>query len=308
MRSARFLGLFVSLLLAGCGGLASVVHEPGSGTPPPKPEAGKKVFLVVEENESFETVNGNPAMPYLDSLEQQFGVATQYYADVHPSIGNYFMLTTGQIETVDDGFTGTISDDNAAREINAAGKKWKSYAESLPSQGYTGGDRFPYLKRHNPFSFFSDVQSDPSQAANLVPFPQFGADLSSGGLPDYSFIAPNAIDDGHSCPGGGSDCAQSERLANIDHWLSSNIAPLINSSVFQQHGLLIIIFDESDDTDVRNGGGRVECVVVDPAGKHPIQSGTLHDHASTLRTMLEEIGVTKFPGSSSSANDLSDVF
>ena len=308
MRPAHFLALIASLLLAGCAGLSSSFHSPGSSGPPKQPQAGKKVFLVVEENESFETVNGNPAMPYLNSLEQQFGLATQYYADVHPSIGNYFMLTTGHIVTVDDGFNGSVHDDNVAREVTAAGKTWKSYAESLPSQGYTGGDRFPYLKRHNPFAFFSDVQADPAQAANMVPFSRFGSDLSSGSLPDYSFIAPNAIHDGHSCPGGGTGCGTSERLADIDSWLSSNIAPLIGSRVFQQHGLLVIVFDESDTTDLRNGGGRVECVVVDPAGRHPIQSGTMHDHASTLRTMLEEIGVTRFPGASASANDLSDLF
>ncbi len=42
--------------------------------------------------------------------------------------------------------------DNVVRELTAAGKTWKSYAESLPSVGYTGGDQGAYLRHHNPMS------------------------------------------------------------------------------------------------------------------------------------------------------------
>ena len=74
-------------------------------------------------------------MPFLNNLASKNSLATDYFADVHTSIGNYFMLTTGQIETLNDAFTGTVSDDNIVRELNAAGKTWKSYAEALPSVG-----------------------------------------------------------------------------------------------------------------------------------------------------------------------------
>ena len=53
----------------------------------------------MEENHSYSSVIGNAAMPYLNRLASQYGLATQYYANTHPSIGNYFMLTTGQMVT-----------------------------------------------------------------------------------------------------------------------------------------------------------------------------------------------------------------
>src|SRR6266850_4727710 len=53
------------------------------------------VFIVVEENTDYADVIGNSAMPYLNGLAQQYGLATQYYANTHPSIGNYFMMTVG---------------------------------------------------------------------------------------------------------------------------------------------------------------------------------------------------------------------
>ena len=38
------------------------------------------VFVVLEENHSYSSVIGNPSMPYLNSLANTYGLATQYYA------------------------------------------------------------------------------------------------------------------------------------------------------------------------------------------------------------------------------------
>ena len=67
------------------------------------------VVVVLEENHSYSSVVGSSAMPYFNSLASQNVLATQYYANTHPSIGNYLMMTTGQIITNDDAFTGTVS-------------------------------------------------------------------------------------------------------------------------------------------------------------------------------------------------------
>ena len=136
--------------------------------PPPVPQFGH-VFLVVEENQSYQNVIGNSSMPYLNQLANRYGLATNYYANTHPSIGNYFWLTTGQVITNDSNFSGTVTADNLVRQLVANGKSWHSYAESLPTIGYTGADQYPYVKRHNPFAYFSDVVGT-TQANNLVPF------------------------------------------------------------------------------------------------------------------------------------------
>ncbi len=71
-------------------------------------------------------------MPFLNGLAARYGLATQYYGNTHPSIGNYFMLTTGEILINDDSSTAMVSADNLVRELILAGKTWKCYAESLP--------------------------------------------------------------------------------------------------------------------------------------------------------------------------------
>ena len=69
-----------------------------------------------------------------------------------PQIGNYFIMTTGLAYSTDDNFNGIVPIDNVVRELTAASKSWKVYAQSLPQQGYLGGDVYPYLRRHNPVS------------------------------------------------------------------------------------------------------------------------------------------------------------
>src|SRR5437870_11844327 len=128
------------------------------------------VFILVEENHSYSSVVGSSSMPYLNGLISQYSVATQYYANTHPSIGNYFMLTTGQIITNDSTFTGPVTNDNIVRQLLIRGKSWKSYAENLPSVGYTGGDAYPYIKILNPVSYLSDVVNNTNEVLNLVPF------------------------------------------------------------------------------------------------------------------------------------------
>src|SRR5437879_3808275 len=108
------------------------------------------VAIVVEENTNYSSVVGTSAMPYLNSLMSQYGLATQYYANTHPSIGNYFMLTTGQILTNDDSQTPSsfpVSVDNIARQVEVAGKTWKDYPEKTGS----------YIVRHDPMQYFTNI-------------------------------------------------------------------------------------------------------------------------------------------------------
>jgi len=267
-------GLVAGALL-GCKGEQAVVPSKTSGTLP----SFGHVFVVLEENTNYAKVIGNPDMPYLNGLAQQYGLATQYYANTHPSIGNYFMLTTGQIVTNDDGHAGTVTADNIVRELIAAGKTWKSYAESLPSVGYVGPSQGEYARKHNPLSFFSDVVNDSVQRQNLVPFSAFTTDLANQTLPDYAFIVPNVCDDAHDCS-----------LSTADTWLRRNIDPLVQSALFQRDGLLIITFDESGSDDT-GGGGRVAWVVVSPRARRGYQSTATYQHENTLRLTAQALGL-----------------
>lgn len=295
--------LAATLICAGCGG----VSTPATTTPPPPTATADHVFLVMLENHSFGQVIGNPVMPYLNGLATGHGLAAAYFADAHPSIPNYFMLTTGKFETFDDSFTGTIADDNIVRALTGAGKTWKAYIESIPSTGYLGPNSGTYLKRHNPFSYLSDVTGSATQAANMVPFSQLSADLAAGSLPNFVYVLPNSQNNAHDCPGGGSSCTDDQKLAAADAWLKANLDPVINSPKFG-NSVVFITFDESVDTDITNGGGQVATVLVGPHVKTGFRSSTPYQHQSLLRTVLQLLKVSDLPGLAADAGSMGEFF
>ncbi len=254
------------------------------------------VFVVVEENHSYSDISST-SMPYLTSLAGQYGLATNYYAATHPSIGNYFMLTTGQILTNNDGYSSTVTADNIVRHLLTAGKTFKEYSESIPQAGYTGGDAYPYVQHHNPLSYFSDVRNSSSAASVLVPFTQLASDIAANQLPTFGFIVPNNLNNAHD----GS-------LATADNWLKNNIAPLIASQQFQQDGILVIVFDEAATSDTANGGGHVFAAIIGPKVGRGLRSTTLYQHQSVLKMLMTAVGVSSFPGAAENAPDMREFF
>src|SRR3954462_2895837 len=149
-------------------------RPPGTVNPnPPAIARFEHVFVVVEENQSHEDVFGNTTdMPYLNTLATNYGVATNYYANTHPSLNNYFYLPDGHAGTnapwvrlLADEFPGEVGGDNIASILTANHRTWKAYLESIPRAGYIGDDRGLYVKRHNPFAYFQSVRHRSSAGA-----------------------------------------------------------------------------------------------------------------------------------------------
>ena len=306
------------------------------GTVNPNPPAIARfehVFVVVEENQSYEEVVGNTAdMPYLNTLATSYGVATNYYANTHPSLNNYFYLTAGRAGTrapwvrlLADEFPGEVAGDNVASILTANHKTWKAYAESIPRTGYVGDDRGLYVKRHNPFAYFKNVRhastvGGPSQRANIVPFDQFAIDFKNNSLPDYSFIAPNLYNDAHhdAVTKKLAPCGDHRALQKSDTWLKENIAPVIESPMFQRGGLLIIVFDEACEDGAHEdsryepkhrderGGGHVAAVVVSPLTPAGTKVDRLFHHESVLRLSLRALGIEQMPGFATTAPDMDE--
>ncbi len=275
--------------------------------PPPATERALWARFRCGRGKRQVTGTSSPAlrMPYLNGLANQYGLATNYFANAHPSIPNYFELTTGQILTLDRRLrhrsrfprlrqrTPSVSSSPTANPGNLT-------LRIFPAVGYTGGDSGNYAVRHNPAAYMTDVQNDPAQTTNLVPFSQLAADVRDGAnLPEYSFIVPNLCNDAH-------DCAL---LTTADDWLKSNLRPSsFRAPRFQKDGLLLIIFDEGGPTDLSAGGGHVAAVIVSPFAKHGYKSVALYQHQSVLRLMLEGLGVTKLPGDAATAPPMWEFF
>ena len=308
VRLTLFPALLVALLAIQPGTRATLAAGNGAGATAPPDVQEKHVFLVMLENHSYSSVIGNTSMPYLNSLAKTNSYASWYFASTHPSIGNYFAITAGHLLTNNDAFTGTVTADNLARHMIAAGKTWKEYSEGLPYVGYTGGDTGYYTEHHNPFSYFSDVRNSVAERNNLVPFTEFSSDIVNNRLPQFSFIVPDNKHNGHDCPTGYTTCTDNQRLAAVDSWLQTNLHPLISSLAFSSAhgGLLVIVFDEALESDKTYGGGHVAWVAVGPDVKKGHTSWSYYGHTSTLRLLSEAIGLTTFPGNAATAADMEE--
>lgn len=288
----------------------------------------KHVFIVLEENVGYAQLQselGAGKMPYLQSLIAQGGLATNYFANYHPSIGNYFELiigdsaVAGQISAIGDDYTppaGGLDVDNVARDIDATAKlkngrpaphplTWKLYAEDLPNPPTGPGNGDPYEMHHNPFAYLSDVVGSTSEQAKLVNFSQLATDIQNNALPTYGFIVPNAYHSGHTAdptPG-----APSDREVEVDNWLQSNIAPLV-TAVNQDDGLLMILWDEGDGADNTHGGGQTGLILVGPKVKPGYQSINLYQEQSVLRLMTQSIGLKHLLPDAVSAPQMGEFF
>lgn len=265
--------------------------------------ASKHVVMVMEENQSYSSVVGNTSTwPHLNQLMSQGALPTNYYADAHSSIPNYFMLTTGQLLTLDDSSTQVWDVDNIARRMLAANIPFKVYAEGIP-RGYRGGDKGPYVIRHNPFAMLSDVADNPQVANQVIwPFSQFATDLANDALPQFSFIVPDIDDNAHT-----------GTPQQADSWLQANVvAPLSTDAAFQSggDGVLIVNFDESVVSDIAHGGGHVSPVLWGPNVKVGFTqtSSTVFQHESMLRTVMEALQLQNPPGAAATAPTMAEFF
>ena len=270
----------------------------------------RHVWMVTEENHSYETVIGNSSMPYYNSLAAKYGLATQYYAEEHSSLPALMWLVAGQPVTPNNNTTSCYPSDNIARHLIAAGLKWRSYQEDLPYPGFTGLSSASYVRRHNPIIDFTDTCAA-AQAKNSVPFTQLAADIANHSTPNYAYITPNLNNDAHN-----------GTLPEADAWLSKHVPAILALPEFQPggDGILFVVWDEADlggngsidnrcTSNITNGcGGRLATLVIGPQVKHGYKSYVRYDHANLLRTICDAMGFSSCPGAAGVSNPMSDFF
>jgi phosphatidylinositol-3-phosphatase len=258
----------------------------------------RHVILIIEENRSYSSVYPL-GMPWISQLAQKYGIATNYYSDQSGSLLDYLWLSSGSGETAygcsGGGCSQVIPSNNIFRQVNKAGRSWKVYAESLPYAGFMGSSSGAYVKRHNPAAWYSDVVNSSTQQKKMVPFTQFAADLTANALPGYSVIIPNLLHDAHD-----------GTMATADQWLKQNLTPLLNSSYFNASGtgVLFVTFDNGNG----DAQGQVFTAVIGPQVLKGVKVGTHYRHENTLRTVMELLGLSVYPGASSSASPMNEFF
>jgi hypothetical protein len=269
------------------------------------------VWMITEENHSYEDVVGNSQMPYYNKLIHEYGLATQFYSDQHSSLPALMWLVAGAPVELNNG---TVScehhENNIIRELIKQGYTWRSYQENMPYagfQGLYGGTNNNYYRRHNPLIDFSDVCPGTGQDKNSVPYAQMAADFAHGKTVNYAYITPDETEDAHS----GS-------LQAADQWLQANLPAILARPEFRPggDGILFIVWDEGtlytdnrcSATVTEGCGGHTANLVIGPRVKPGYHSTITYHNENILKTVCAAMGLSSCPGAAQNAEPMADLF
>lgn len=278
-----------------------------SGEPGEKrSEAGNfdHLFVIMMENTGYESLIGNPNAPWINAAAAKYGVATRYYGVSHPSQPNYIAATSGSTNGVTGNEEVTLDARNLADQLEAAGKRWKDYQQSLSQcngnklSADCGSHR--YVRKHNPFVSYLDVQKNPARMANIVDLSELDADLDADKAADFSWIGPDQCNDMHGRPLPGSDpCSDANRPQLIsagDAFLKRWVGKIMASKAWRGNSVIFITWDESDFSSKEPtrgccgadpGGGQVMMLVIPRARSAPRRSDRAYNHYSLLATIQD---------------------
>jgi phospholipase C len=270
------LGLLIILALGASAAPGSPPVGPCGQLGGRAPKRFKHVIVIVMENHSYSAVARSS--PYLNALAHRCGLASNYVAATHPSLPNYLALTSGSTHGIFTDCTScTVRSSSIFEQVGAAG--WRSYEESMPRAGFTGGSSGAYAKKHNPAAYYTKISG--AYRHNAVPLGTatagaLASDLRAGELRRYSFITPNLCHDEHDCS-----------VATGDGWLRLWVPKIVQSPAYVSGGTaLFITYDEGEGLDQR-----VYTVVVSPYTKPATLSGARFTHYSQLRTTEGLLGL-----------------
>jgi phosphatidylinositol-3-phosphatase len=224
----------------------------------------------------------------------------------------------------------TTVGETIAEQLVAKGKTWKSYQEDVPanpdtvnySDGvFTNNTDFTkinpqlnppltnsdivqlYAAKHNPFVYFEDVQEGTNPRLSLAQVADFEggnglyADLRSGKVPDFSFIAPNQCNDqhgrGNSTPfcnfdpkSDGTQAGLNPALILVgDNTVEKLVSAIHSSPAWKRgHNAIVLLWDENDYSLAPNTNQVITIVDTNYGSGHR-RSARFYTHFSLLRTL-----------------------
>lgn len=297
---------------------------------------------------------GNPAAPYINSLitpgnpnAAQVSYAVNYRnagIGVHPSEPNYIWAEAG---TNFNDFTDAdpslangnlFSSVHLSGQLVSAGIHWKNYQEDVQLStspivsasgtngavnAFNGSTQFNYAVKHNPMAFFADTWLE-----NVFPLSQFFQDLSTGALGRYNWVTPDQYNEQHSSLNAGftyqgiAYTGDQAAIAEGDNFLSKVVPQIMASDAYQDNGVLVLWWDESEGADDLTIA--IPEIVISPLAKGNAFASTVElSHSSDIKTWEEVLGLpfvnnpilaseTAASGTGfnnvATVNDLSDLF
>jgi phosphatidylinositol-3-phosphatase len=242
------------------------------------------VVVVIEENHGYSGIIGSSQAPYINTLATQGALFTSSHALTHPSQPNYLGLFSGSTQGItDDSCPHTFAARSLESELIAAGKTFVGYSEGLPAVGSTACTSGRYVRKHAPWTDFSNDHRSDNQ-----PFTNFPTSFAK--LPTVAWVIPNLDDDMHD-----------GTIQQADSWLQTNLMAYATWAK-NNNSLLIVQWDEDQGTTTNH----IATIFVGPMVKPGKYSETIN-HYNILRTIEDMYGLAHL-GKSAGAKAITDVW
>ena len=266
--------VLLALGLTGCGGATTTTSASVRSSTHGHP-AIRHVVWILMENKSQDVLD-SPGAPYLSQLARTYGYATDDTAIAHPSLPNYIALTSGARHGVSHDWSPGVPGQPMTYALDVPsifsqlpGGRSRSLAESM-STNCERMNSLPYLVRHNPEVYYTNLGSDCSNYdVPFSPTPDLGA--------AFTFIAPNAINDMHN-----------GTIQDGDTFLEGYVPKLMATPQYRSGTTVIFITWDESESDT--GVNHVPLVVISPY-THAVVDGHAYTHYSLLRTTEQLLGL-----------------
>jgi Phosphoesterase family len=307
--------------------ISFIVGAPLPAPPPPTPPASKvgaldHVFMIYLENHGVKDIVGSRNAPYTNGLINNYGYGSNYFAQTHPSLPNYYPILGGS----DFGFNfncelDCFDEPNLPDNIERAGKGWASYEQSMPSPCFTQSSG-PYSPGELPFLAFHDIVSNTARCqAHVLPLQRMATDLASTSTtPNYAWFA---ADENHNMEGPINIQFILSQLTNHqynikagDKFLADTLPTILDSPAFlTQRSAIFITWDEDYDNlslGIGNEGNHVPMIVI-PSPNSGMRQGHLvagnyNNHYSLLRTIEDSLGLPRLTNNDKFAQPMNDYW
>jgi phosphatidylinositol-3-phosphatase len=269
-------------------------------------EAGTNFGVTSDNNPFGSGGNEQTTNQHLSGLLQQNGISWKSYQediDLNTSTGAVLPQSQWTVPL------GTVS-----------GTMGSSAAPNV----YNGSRQYSYAPKHNPAVFFTDTSggnnttaSNP-QVPHYAPLQQLQTDLTNNTVGRFNWITPNLFNDMHTALTGGFTyhgthlTGDSAEVAQGDNFLSVVVPQIEASQAYQNNGLILIWFDETEGGDTSSF--TIPFIAISPLAKgNAYQSTASLSHSSDLKTVQEVFQVagtasSGYLGAAANVSDESSLF
>ncbi|OLN87305.1 putative acid phosphatase 1 [Colletotrichum chlorophyti] len=248
-------------------------HIPGRGF--------DRIISIWLENQDFAKVIKDSQIA---ELRKEGILLSNYYAQTHPSQPNYIAALAGD-------YFGLDHDDPVRLPNNVStivdllawrGLSWKAYMEDIPGPGYlaaasdgqTGNGKWDYVRKHNPFASFDSINLNGSRLLRIQGFDDWEVDFEKKQVPQYAFMVPNMMHDGHNTT-----------LEYATKWARDFLKPMLSKDAFKERTLIVLTYDEAEDHQKPNQIATLLLGSAVPAYLKGTEDRTFYTHYSTISTV-----------------------